>query len=338
MSRKLLHSIFWLLYFVLGVFYKTNNLPLVEAISHTLFVVVASAVLFYVHAHFLVDRFLEKKQMLYFALGSVLIFLTYFFLRKGIEVSSFSTFFDLPAFEERKRINGYLALSIGIIMLLSTVVRLLENRLNREKAVQQMITQQREAELQFLKAQINPHFLFNTLNNIYSLAVVKSDKTPDMVLGLSDLLRYVIYDSQQQEVALSQEVKHVQQYIDLYQMKSESPLNVKFDISGHLTSHKIAPMILIPLVENCFKHSDIETNPDGYINVALHVNAKGLSFKTDNSINDVNTQKDRVGGVGLVNIQKRLALHYPNQYQFVQNENPGNYQVNLSITTSHENL
>lgn len=160
-----------------------------------------------------------------------------------------------------------------------------------------IISEQREAQLQALRAQINPHFLFNTLNNIYSLAVVKSDKTAEMVLRLSNLLRYVIYDGRAERVALKREVEHIRQFIELFQMRSEEQLDIKFDTRGEIDGVQTEPMILIPIVENCFKHCDFDTNKRVFVCIDLQVDNEELYFKILNSKDDRHQQKDRVGAL-----------------------------------------
>jgi LytS/YehU family sensor histidine kinase len=194
-----------------------------------------------------------------------------------------------------------------------------------------IIIEQREAQLQALRAQINPHFLFNTLNNIYSLAVVKSDKTAEMVLKLSNLLRYVIYDGKAEQVELKREIAHIQQFIELFQMRSQEPLNIEFNTSGTFNSVKIEPMILIPIVENCFKHCDFDSNEQAFVCIYLQLINGELHFKTVNSKDDRNQQKDRVGGVGLENIRKRLDLKYREKYALRIHNETDKFVVELDL-------
>lgn len=310
MTRTLLHITLWIGYFILGAFYKMNILAPVEAILHTVFAVGIAATVFYSYAHLIVDRFFEKKQYLLFILASIAMLVIIFFVRKWLEVALFPDFFAFPGFENGERIPGYMFVMTLITMLVSALIRLLENRLRHQRNMEQLLAQQQEAELQFLKAQINPHFLFNTLNNIYALAIARSEKTPNMVLLLADLLRYVIYNSQESLVELQEEVRHIQHFIDLYQMKSEAPLAIEFSHEGLTGNQFIPPMMLIPLVENCFKHSDIETNQKGTITFILSAKNNTIRFSTFNTFDHASQQKDEQGGVGIANIRRRIALSF----------------------------
>ena len=332
MARKILHISFWIIYFALSAFYKSNNMPLDLAITHTLVGVGISAMIFYGYAQ-VVKLFLETKKYGWFVIVSVLFFLLFFFIKNTFEVPHFPEFYKMPAFEGGKRISGFIGLVILLTMLFGGLVKMLEIRLENEKRAQAIVLQHQEAQLQFLIAQINPHFLFNTLNNIYSLAVVGSEQTPKMVLKLAELLRYVIYESRKEKVLLEKEVLQIQKYIELFQMKSEHPLNVQFEVDGITNDEMIEPMILIPLVENCFKHCDFETNENAFVRIFLKRKNDQLFFKTQNSKNITDIQKDKIGGVGVENIRQRLALHYPLRHQFKIENKKEVFEVEVVLST-----
>jgi hypothetical protein len=184
------------------------------------------------------------------------------------------------------------------------------NRRRTEHETEQMLTKHKEAEVQFLRSQINPHFLFNTLNNIYALAVVGSSQTAPMLMRLSKLLRYAIYTAQQPTVTLQDEVAQIRELLTLYSLRTEEPINISFTTEGLVGRQSVEPMILFSLVENCLKHSDIAYNAAGFVAISLEAQANKLIFRTHNSKDDTNKQKDATGGVGLHNIRQRLALKY----------------------------
>lgn len=225
---------------------------------------------------------------------------------------------------------GAVATGYGIVMM-STIYQILVNRYAAERKALAIINRQTEAELQFLRAQINPHFLFNTLNNIYSLAVVRSPKTADMVLKLSQLLRYVVYERKGDLVPVEKEVEHIRHFVELFQMRNEEPQDIEFTVSGELAGVKIEPMILIPIVENCFKHCDFDTNLKAFVKMSLTVGEGKLIFQTTNTKNDADQQKDRTGGVGLENIHRRLALQHPDDFQFETHDEIGIFKVIFSL-------
>lgn len=300
------------------------------AIWHTFFVMGMASLVFYGFGE-MVNRLFEKKKYGIFSALSLLFFAIFFVIKKQIETRLFPEFYDLPAFDMNGSIELFASIYILVVMGLSALVHLIENHFKKEKRVQEMIRQQNEAQLQFLKAQINPHFLFNTLNNIYSLSLTGSPQTPNMILKLSDLLRYVVYESKYDKVLLEKEVKHIKKYTELVQMKSEHPLDIQIEVKGDIEGVMIEPMILIPLVENCFKHCDFDTNESAFTRIILEIRNGSLIFKTQNSKNEIDTQKDTVGGVGLENIKRRLNMYYPNRHVFeIQNDSKF-FAVNLSL-------
>ena len=167
-------------------------------------------------------------------------------------------------------------------------------------------------ELQFLKSQLNPHFLFNSLNNIYSLAYQKSDKTADAVLKLSELMRYMIYESNDSWVSLSKEIDYVKSFIELQKLRFKDGAAIEFTLNGEIDDQKIVPLILISFVENAFKHG-VANDPKNPIKINIIANQKILHFSITNKKNNQN--KDEMGGVGLNNVERRLQLLYPERYK-----------------------
>lgn len=173
-------------------------------------------------------------------------------------------------------------------------------------------TEKKDMELQFLKSQLNPHFLFNSLNNIYSLAYQKSDKTADAILKLSDIMRYMIYESNDSWVALSKEIEYVQSYIELQKLRFKDGAAVHMTLNGEIDNQQIIPLILIAFVENAFKHG-VANDPSDPIRINIIANQKILHFSITNKKSNAN--KDEVGGVGLNNVERRLQLLYPERYK-----------------------
>lgn len=308
------------------------------AIFRTLSNISCLAILFYINAYYLINQFLEKKRYWMYAFLSCLLFVFVIALRIKINTYAPANFYEPFITKLYKPLLGKQLLAytfIGVtsvgILALSILYQLFSNRAAAERKTLEAINQYNQAQIQFLKAQINPHFLFNTLNNIYSLAILKSDDTPNMILKLSDLLRYVIYKGEAQKVNLEEEVLHIHKFIELFQMSHEETLNINFAIENSLVNVKIEPMILIPLVENCFKHCDFNSNPKAYIKLYLSIENNQLIFKTSNSKNDNNRQKDKTGGVGLANIHKRLAINYGFDYLLEQENTINHFSIHLTL-------
>lgn len=301
-----LHVLGWIFLVTIPIAFFTSYYGwengLLMALVHTLFNIIG----FYTNTWAARRLIPEKKYASYiasfFIIVAILISIRYVF-NKNFPIP------EVPILVLSNRIVVVSVFTIITLMGLSLFLELLRQKIIAERKYIKIIQEQNQAEIQFLKAQINPHFLFNTLNNIYSLTVVKSDLAPKMILLLSDLLRYVIYESSQEKVALQKEIQNIERFIELFQLRQETPLHVKLEINGKIQEQTIIPMVLIPIVENCFKHSDIEINENGYIRISIDILADKLVFKTTNTFIE-NKQKDKVGGVGLTNIKKRLTLHY----------------------------
>jgi LytS/YehU family sensor histidine kinase len=189
---------------------------------------------------------------------------------------------------------------------------------------------QTESELSLLKSQINPHFLFNVLNSIYALSLKKSDKTPEIVLKLSDILRYMLYETKQEKVSLEKEIDMIENYIEIEKIRIGSLQQISLEIKGAFDSYIIAPVILIPFVENAVKHGLDSMSENAFVNIQIEVEQSILKFYCSNNFKE-NTVK-RPGGIGLENVRKRLQLLYAHKHSLhIKNEN-AIFTVTLNLT------
>ena len=220
---------------------------------------------------------------------------------------------------------------LGIIFMASIRVA----RVYYLKAVQKIEhkAQRAEAELKLLKSQISPHFLFNTLNNIYGLAYLRDERAAEMISKLSKLLRYLLYDCEQHKVPLSKEKDLIEHYLSIQLLKHEDSRNVDFYHAGITSNNMIAPMILINFIENCFKHSDLESNPKGWIKISLEVENNELNFHTENTTREVIEEIpiDRKG-IGLTNSLKLLKANYPGKHEVEITRENHIYYLDLKMT------
>ena len=200
----------------------------------------------------------------------------------------------------------------GFFIVISSLIKFSVDWFGNERVQRQLESEKKDMELQFLKSQLNPHFLFNSLNNIYSLAYQKSDKTADAVLKLSEIMRYMIYESNDSWVALSKEIEYVKSYIELQKLRFRDGAAVELTIKGDIDDQPIVPLILISFVENAFKHG-VANDPKDPIKINLIANQKILHFSITNKKSNAN--KDEMGGVGLSNVERRLQLLYPERYK-----------------------
>lgn len=187
--------------------------------------------------------------------------------------------------------------------------------------------QSRQSELSFLRSQINPHFLFNNLNSIYSLVYHHSEQALPAISGLSDMLRYMLYDTSE-KVALEKEVVYIEKYIELQKLRFEQEINIGFRLAGNNHLILIHPLLLLPFVENAFKHGDLNGNRSG-IAISLVTNDQKISFCCSNCKS--NHQHDGGGGIGIENVRKRLKLLYPGKYHLDIVDDADQFTVNLDI-------
>jgi hypothetical protein len=190
-----------------------------------------------------------------------------------------------------------------------------------------------ENELKYLRSQIQPHFFFNTLNNLYSLTIDKSDKAPDLILKLSDLMKYFLYETGKEFQTLKNEISHIKDYIDIEKLRYDEALKVNFKIDGKTKKVLIKPLILIPLVENAFKHGARNSTKNGYIDITLKATKTLLDFRVENSFEKQTKKiKAQIGGIGLTNLKKRLELNYgPDFYSLDIIKEKNKYIAHLKV-------
>lgn len=190
-----------------------------------------------------------------------------------------------------------------------------------------------EAELNFLKGQIHPHFLFNTLNNLYSLSITQPEKAPHVIMGLSEILKYMLYETKTPTIPLQRDIAVLESYIALEKIRYENRLEINFKVSNNLSDYEIAPLLLLPLVENAFKHGTSEKVGEVWINIDLTIKDHILKFKVSNSKplhlpGDIEKHK---GNIGLPNVLKRLKLLYPGAHDIKMYDEEEMFAVILEI-------
>jgi len=219
----------------------------------------------------------------------------------------------------------------GIVLL--TLLFATAVRVSRDSFLKRQ--QVKDAELKLLKAQLNPHFLFNTLNNLYGLSVRKSDNLPNLMLKLSDLLRYSLYDTQESMVSLQKEAHYLENYISLERIRLEDKTNISFSITGDILSARIAPMLLIVFVENAFKHLGTTKGGESEVNISLEITKDAILFDCVNTIDPLKENHNNLetgkSGIGLQNAQKRLELLYPNSHELLMKTTGEHHRVSLKI-------
>lgn len=226
-------------------------------------------------------------------------------------------------------------LSSLIAILCSFCYRVIIDNRARQQLVKERENIDLQSELTFLRSQISPHFMFNVLNNLVSLARKKSDKLEPSLINLSQLMRYMLYESDDNRVPLSKEVDYLKSYINLQMLRYGSNVKINLQTDGELDKYTIEPMLLIPFVENAFKHGiGMIENP--VINILISINYQGeLHFEVDNFVSTHDVSKDGNSGIGIVNVRRRLAILYPNKHNLDIINQRNTFLVNLHITLSN---
>ncbi len=330
-----------------GTFYgKFHYFPINDFFYYRLFL---NIVIFYLNYSILVPKLLLNKRVKLYAIASFLfiVFFIFLYLRILPSIPFMANFGNLSEFQDLK--NGvsileskrlfFIGLIQGIVVFLlfaiSLSVKLSQEWYKNEKIKNQIKTQKINAELSFLKSQLNPHFLFNSLNSIYSLANKKSDHTTDAIVTLSELMRYMIYETDKECVPLQKEIDYIKNYISLQNLRLKDSSGVRFNVHGNL-DQKIEPLLLISFIENAFKYG---TDYTGKTNISIKIIVKenNLTLKVNNYIS-LKEKNNPNSGFGMQNIENRLNLLYPKSHVLKIEEIDNLYKVELSLKLKNDKM
>ena len=326
-SKWLQHPVFWVLsvYAIGNYFAISNSFKFIDFFYSLLFHI-PLVFLVYLNLLMIVPRLLKKaKYLLYVPAVLLLLLATY-----GVHELTFELL--LPALPTEYYMVSFtdwevLITIFGIYLVLSTLLTLSKSWYK----LQQVEKEKLSIELNSLKTQVNPHFLFNSLNSIYSLALAKSEQTSEAVLELSNLLRYMLYEVAEEKVDLGKEVEMIENFIELQKLRADSSTRISFEIIGNLDEKKIAPLLFFPLIENAFKHGVKGVSVSAFIEMKLNV-VEGIEFSIVNNKGQVDDMEGgKYGGIGLENVKRRLALIYPKTHEFEIRETEEIFEVKLKL-------
>lgn len=329
-NKPILHVAFWLMYgsyFLFAISVGRRGDPdwgriIPDFSLYILFLLVIS----YSNYFFFLPRLIRDRNFSRYLMTYVPVFLTLVFLLfkcrqfiiltlgEGTNTWVYSARFALSVFMAAFFVSAF----VGLLKFIEDYFELANQQLN--------------SELRFLKAQVNPHFLFNTLNNLYYLAVNQSDQTPEVVAKLSGMMRYMIHESNTETVPLSKEVAYMENYLDLEKLRLNEAVPIAFEVQGEISGARITPLILITFLENAFKHGISNAREGSWITVRLSVKGQHLHYQVANSIVAQGEKTVReASGIGLVSVRRRLELSYPGKHEISVSEDDERYRVDLKI-------
>ncbi len=326
------HITFWLaaISFVFYIAYINSALK-----SPAIFIVIIgygiiNISLFYLNLLWLMPRFLDSSQYRRYAAAILLAVLLYAIVKYALALC-LKPYVLVHPNNESITFGEYIISSVitsTIFILLSTALKFTIDWFNNERIQRDLENQRLSAELAFLKSQINPHFLFNSLNSIYSLAYQRSDDTPGAILKLAEIMRYMLYECNDSKVDLAKELQYLQSYIDMQKIRYGGKVYVDFSVAGEVASQQVVPLLLIAFIENAFKHG-IANNPEQPIVLRVTIKPDKIRFYMHNKKHNHN--RDVIGGIGLHNVRRRLELLYPGEYDMQVKDEADTYTCELSL-------
>ena len=347
------HGLFWagwvvfstLIYLPVNLRAMAAGVPLPNVVLLTFaeaieFIVFSHSVFAYLLAYWVLPRFFYKKRF-----GLLVVAFVGIVLLSGVGSYVAGEFIGRPLrtalgfpYRDSNFWYGLLAgvrggMTVGGLFLAIVIAK---NLFRQQELLLKTQQEKLAAELEALKAQVHPHFLFNTLNNLYALTRRQAPEAPNVVLRLSNLLSYVLYECNAPEVPLNQEIQFLKNYVALEQLRYGDRLDVSLNFTGDIHGQKIAPLLLIPFLENAFKHGTSEQLDQSWISLNLAVEGHTLTFQLLNSRDPDGDETHLLGGIGLQNVRKRLDLLYPDRHDLRVQADADTFMVTLKLELSEQ--
>ena len=336
-GERSLHLLFWVLVYAFLVWMDPKENGILFAMGKEAIQLVFFAIIVYINLLYIFPIFLRQRNIWWHLLSLGVLALLLTPIRIALMYLLYSNQPDVQTYFITNQSDIFL--SSFFVAIGSSIYNILGDWLKSQRIKQELQNQTLQSELNFLKSQINPHFLFNTLNNLYALTLKKSERAPEIVLKLSEMMRYMLYECNEREVPLAKEVNYLQNYLELEKLRQGSRFEISFTVNGIIGNQMIAPLLFIPFIENSFKHGVNHQLKEGYVNIHLYVESSSLTLTIDNSKSAAmpapSTKKS--GGIGLVNVRRRLNILYPGRYNLNVMDNPNNYEIKLDLTLAQIN-
>ncbi len=333
---KRYHVFFWLTYLGPWNFIYSPNPFNFNSLAISFIYFIGDAGASYFNIYYLIPRFIKPRN--YFGyLFSLFATILFFSALLGVLLAGFATLMQINMgdfFFSWPYILGPTLGSISSAIFVVMALKLLKEHIQNENHTRQLEKEKTETELKFLRSQLNPHFLFNALNNIYFMIKKDPDQAAEALAKFSDVLRYQLYGNNMETINMQQEVAFINNYIEIAELRKGNSITVTSNIYEHWNGEQIAPLILIPFVENAFKHVSTEQENINHISLKIEKDGSKLDFNIENTISENNEEHSpslEIGGIGLVNVRRRLELLYPGKHQLEIQENKNLFQVKLKI-------
>ena len=335
------HAIFWAVYFLLNTLRWGNYFDdYIYSLKTNIIGFPVHMVLAYLNIFVLMPRFVFKRKYFLYVVFLIAILLLMVFIKFNLTyyLVSENIWPEGPVIIHDFTFSYCIDMMIGelYVMTFVTAIKITMDWLHEQKRVADLEKIQLETELLFLRSQVSPHFFFNTLNNIYSLSLECSKKTPKVILKLSELMRYLLYETKEKRQDLKNDILCIQNYLELERIRYADTLEINMNISGDIEGKKIAPMLLLSFVENAFKHGANKSIEKTKIDIDFIVENDFLNFRIVNTIppelNNKPLIQEKQGGIGLTNVRKRLELGYKNEdYDIFIDDSNNQFIVQLKI-------
>lgn len=329
---KLHHLIIWMLVFGLWFFLRYEDYALeATAFKVTLIKVADLALMVYLTNYLLIPKLLYKKRYVLFGLAFIVMILTSSLLKMNI-LGHVTNNPYLLNFSGNLKARIYDNVIPHFFLVLSgAAFKLMMDYTKMQQRMVEMAKEKAEAELNFLKSQINPHFLFNSLNAVYFLIEKNNVEARGALHKFSAMLRYQLYEMNGDKISVEKEIDYLKDYVDLQKLRRDENYEVRFTCSPDVKGFAIEPLLLIPFVENAFKHISHHKNVPNFIKLDLRMNNGDFQCEIENSKNSFEKSTDKHAGIGLNNVKRRLALLYPDKHRLKINNGPDTFRVELTI-------
>jgi two-component system LytT family sensor kinase len=335
LKYKLHHLIFWVAVFFAWYYFRADDYAKqATALRVTLIKVADLALMIYITNYVFIPYLLYKKKYLWFGLAFVSLILVSSVLKMNV----LGRMLNNPAlYNWSSNWKGRVydnVLPHFFLVTAGVAVKLLFDYARLQRRMAEIAKEKAEAELNFLKSQINPHFIFNSLNSVYFLIQKENKEARTALQKFSDMLRYQLYEMNGARIPIEKEVSFLKDYLDLQRLRIDEKYDVQFNLDVSVYGLQIEPLLLIPLMENAFKHVSHHTVQQNFVHVSIGRDNGSLCFKVENSRDDKLSSNTGSGGIGLQNVKRRLELLYPGKHELKVLETPDSFSVDLKIQLS----